>query len=539
MIQNGYSSRNIPSFDLFKDVYEKRIQAKKAGDKVTANTLKLVLNTTYGATLNQFNDLYDPLMARSVCISGQLYLLELAEHLLQDIDGLRIVELNTDGVMAEFDDSHYSAVKAIVDEWQQRTHFGLEEDVVERYYAKDVNNYCEVCPGGEVKVKGGYLVRGIAPAGAFNINNNATIVAKAITEYFVNKTPVEETINQCTDIAAFQLIAKAGTKYREAYHIVDGEKQPVQKVNRVYATTDERYGKLFKVKAENDAQAKIEMLPEHCIIDNTEIGSPGHLTIDKVDKQYYIDLAKKRIDDFLGIKPEKKGRSKKMAAEKRNVYQKLATVREKFMAAGAKKTGRNVDLSYKYFELDDIVPVAQPLFMAEGLITLVTFNDELAALTVVNMENPSESIMFTSPMKEWAGNRAVNPLQALGACETYQRRYLYMVALDICEPDQIDNTESIQKGLTSPAPAQKMPATPAQREEVKQELTAPDDQATELQLTQLKKALKKLKEAHPDKEPWMIQVATRTEGYKKISKTDCEALMKKIGEMLKEKENVA
>lgn len=93
MIRNGYSSRNIPSFQDFEDVYHRRIEAKKTGDKATANSLKLVLNTTYGATLNQYNDLYDPLQARSVCISGQLYLLELANHLLKDIPGLRVVEL--------------------------------------------------------------------------------------------------------------------------------------------------------------------------------------------------------------------------------------------------------------------------------------------------------------------------------------------------------------------------------------------------------------------------------------------------------------
>ena len=539
MIQNGYVSRSIPSAQQFEEIYHKRIAAKKSGDKATANAFKLVLNTTYGATLNQYNDLYDPLMARSVCISGQLYLLELAEHLFQTCEGLRIIQLNTDGIMIEFAQDQYPAVKELIDEWQERTHFGLEEDSIERIYQKDVNNYVEIGPRESVKSKGGYLVRGIAPAGAFNINNNATIVCKAIMEYFVHGTPVEQTINECSDISAFQLIAKAGAKYREAYHIVDGEKRPVQRVNRVYATTDERYGKLFKVKAETDASAKIEMLPEHCVIDNTAIGSPNHLPLDRVDRQFYIALAKKRIDDFLGIKPEKKGRTKKMATEKRNVYQKLAAVREKFLAAGAKKTGRNVDLSYKYFELDDIVPVAQPLFMAEGLLPLVSFTSETATMTIVNMEKPDENILFQSPMKEWAGNRAVNPLQALGASETYQRRYLYMTALDICEPDQIDNSQSLQKGEEAPAPAKKPPATPQQRENVKKELTAADGNATELQLQQLTKALGKLRKARPDKEEWLLQLATRTKGFTEISKTDCEALMKKVGEMLKETEGAA
>ncbi len=59
------------------------------------------MNTTYGALLNKYNDLFDPLMGRSVCITGQLFLLELAEHLYADIPGLKIVQLNTDGIIVE------------------------------------------------------------------------------------------------------------------------------------------------------------------------------------------------------------------------------------------------------------------------------------------------------------------------------------------------------------------------------------------------------------------------------------------------------
>lgn len=97
----GYTSRNIPSAEVFENVLETRMRAKASGDKATANALKLVVNTTYGALLNKYNDLFDPLMGRSVCITGQLFLLELAEHLYADIPGLKIVQLNTDGIMVE------------------------------------------------------------------------------------------------------------------------------------------------------------------------------------------------------------------------------------------------------------------------------------------------------------------------------------------------------------------------------------------------------------------------------------------------------
>ena len=524
----GYTSRNIPSPDVFKNVLEQRMKAKAAGDKATANALKLVVNTTYGAMLNQYNDLFDPLMGRSVCITGQLFLLELAQNLYKNVEDLRIVQLNTDGVMIEFYEDQYDEVLAIVNEWQQRTGFELEEDSVALIAQKDVNNYVEVQPSGSVKIKGGYLVRGIAPAGAFNINNNACIVATALKEYFVHGTPVEDTINGCDDIFQFQLIAKAGAKYREAYHLVDGEQTPVQKVNRVYATKDERYGKLFKVKAENDATAKIEMLPEHCIIDND-----NQLTIDDVDKTFYIEMAKKRINDFLGVKPEKKERKKKMAAAKtaekpKNVFAKLLEARVKFLAAGVKKSGKNMHLKFTYFELEDIVPVATPIFAELGLLPLVNFTDEAATMTVVNVDEPSEIIQFTSPMRNIEGNAATNAVQALGASETYQRRYLYMAALDITESDTLDGTA----GAPAPAPTPKAPPTPEQREAVKKELTNAEGNASDLQIKQLKNALTQLRSKDPSKEKWIAQVAIATQGFTKMTKTDCENILTKVSEML-------
>ena len=528
----GYTSRNIPSPEVFSEVLESRMKAKAAGDTAKANALKLVVNTTYGASLNKYNDLCDPLQGRSVCITGQLFLLEMAQHLYKDIPDLRIVQLNTDGIMIEFDDSQYDQVQEILNEWQSRTGFELEEDSIAQIAQKDVNNYVEVQPSGKFKTKGGYLVRGIAPAGAFNVNNNATIVAKALVEYFVHDTPPEDTINACDDIFQFQIIAKAGAKYREAYHMVDGEKVPVQKVNRIYATKDTRYGKLFKVKAENDAEAKIEMLPEHCIIDND-----NHLTIADVDKQFYIDMAKKRINDFMGIKPEKKGRKTSMAnATPKNVYQKLLEARVLFMEEDVKKSGKNMKMSYKYFELQDIVPVATPIFHKVGLLPVVTFTNEDAMMTIFNVDNPGEFVLFTSPMREIepiisakTGGEVTNAIQRLGSVETYQRRYLYMIALDIVESDDI---EAATGNNPPPAPKPSAPVTPEKRQEVTKTLTAPEGNATELQIKGLKTALAKLREADPTKEDMITNLALQTNGFTNISKADCETLIKSVTEML-------
>jgi len=322
--------------------------------------------------------------------------------------------------------------------------------------------------------------------------------------------------------------------------MVDGEKIPVQKVNRIYATKDPRYGKLFKVKAENDAEAKIEMLPEHCIIDND-----NHLTIADVDKQFYIDMAKKRINDFMGIKPEKKGRKSKMATQvapnppTMNVYQKLLEARVLFMEEDVKKSGKNMKMSYKYFELQDIVPVALSIFRKVGLVPIVNFSNEVATMTLVNVDKPDEFIYFNSPMRDIepiistkTGGEVTNAIQRLGSVETYQRRYLYMVALDIVESDSI---EPLTGDNTPPAPKPTAPATPEKRQEVTKTLTDPEGKATELQIKGLKTALSKLMEADPTKEDFVAQIAMQTNGLTDISKADCEKLVQAITTMLEGK----
>ena len=321
----GFCSRNIPSPQVYVDTLEERVQAKKAGDKVTANALKLVLNTTYGTMLNgkdgvAFNDLYDPLMGRSVCITGQLLLLELSMHLVSECPTLKIIQLNTDGIMVSFDNSDEAKWQEITQEWQDRTGFELEEDFIQKIVQRDVNNYVEVPVGdGKPKVKGGALVRGILtnanidftkmglPAwenmsgGAWNINNNAVIVARAIQDYFVKGVDPEETIMASKNILDFQVIAKVGGKYSGCYQMVGEDKVPVQKVNRVYATADRRCGTIYKTHAVTGKDAKVPSLPVHCMVDNN-----NELAIDVVDRNWYLKLAQKNIREFLGVKPPRK-----------------------------------------------------------------------------------------------------------------------------------------------------------------------------------------------------------------------------------------
>lgn len=221
-----------------------------------------------------------------------------------------------------------------------------------------------------------------------------------------------------------------------------------------------------------------------------------------------------------------------------NVYQKLLKARAEFLKADVQKTGKNMHLSFKYFELNDIVPTAIRIFSEVGIVPLVNFTADTASMTIVNTDNPEETITFVAPFNQIApivsnaGKQATNEMQALGSSITYMRRYLYMMALDICENDGIDG--ELGKGETpaTPPAEKKAPATPEQRQEVKENLTAPEENATALQIKGLKAVLKKLKDADPSKEEMIANIAVQTNGFTTITKSDCETLIERITAML-------
>lgn len=532
----NYISRNVPDPQLYFQLRKDRIEAKHNGDEQTATDLKTPLNAMSGAQENQYNDLYDPLSTRSMRISGQLFLTMLAMSLLKECKTIKLLNFNTDGLMYSVDKSELPIVEKVSAQWEKTTRFELETDEIDKVWIKDINSLLIIMKRGKVKTVGSYLNYGISVKGAWSINNNAIIVKKALIDYFVKGIPPEDTINTCDDIFQFQIIAKAGRTYRESYHLVDGKKIPVQKVNRIYATTNPRYGKVFKVKAdsEDDSGDRIALLPEHCIIDND-----NHLTIHDVDKQFYIDLARKRINDFIGLKPEKKGSNMaEKTTPKMNVYQKLLEARSRFLEEDVKKSGKNMKMSYKYFELQDIVPVATPIFRSLGLLPITTFTDDVAMMTMVNVEDPSDCIVFTSPMKEIepivstkTGGEVTNAIQRLGSVETYQRRYLYMTALDIVESDGID------AGTSDIPPVKETPkfVSPEQRKKVTENLTAPDANADDLQIAGLKNAVAALLEKDSSQEDFVTQLAIQTEGFTKITKSDCAAITSAVTEMLEGK----
>ena len=120
------------------------------------------------------------------------------------------------------------------------------------------------------------------------------------------------------------------------------------------------------------------------------------------------------------------------------VLKKLIAVRNELAHLPLNKSGHNKFAGYKYFELGDFLPSVQMLFEKHGLCDVICFNEDLATMTIHDVEDNS-SVVFTSPMGS-ANLKGCHEVQNIGAVESYQRRYLYTVALAITENDVLDAT---------------------------------------------------------------------------------------------------
>ena len=225
-----------------------------------------------------------------------------------------------------------------------------------------------------------------------------------------------------------------------------------------------------------------------------------------------------------------------------NAMQKLQIARVEFLNAGVKKTGKNISLEFKYFELEDIVPVAEAIFGKVGLLMVPTFGKEYASAKVYNCDDRGEEpIVFEAPFTQIApiisnsGKAVTNEMQALGSSITYMRRYLWQLVLDIIEADDIDASLGKDTDGAPPAPkaTKKAPVTTEQRNEIKKELTAPPAEAAdESSVGDLKAVLKKLLELDSEQESFVQSIAMKTEGFSKITKDQCDHLISGVKEML-------
>ena len=119
-----------------------------------------------------------------------------------------------------------------------------------------------------------------------------------------------------------------------------------------------------------------------------------------------------------------------------SVYIKLNAARDSLQNSRLKKSGQNKFAGYSYFELGDFLPTINNIFNNIGLCGVVSFTSELATLTITDVDDKSQ-IVITSPMGS-AALKGCHEVQNIGAVETYQRRYLWVTAMEIVEHDALD-----------------------------------------------------------------------------------------------------
>ena len=313
MIRYNLHSRNMADPKKYVEIYHTRLKYKAEKNPLQL-PLKLVLNGTYGVMKDPNNALYDPLQANRVCVYGQLLLLDLMERL----EGhCQIIQSNTDGVLVKLpdgSDESYYIIDDICHEWEKRTGLTLEFDEFAEVYQKDVNNYILI-PHGELyddkgkprwKSKGAYVKKLNA------LDYDLPIVNRALVDFMVRGIPVEKTIQDCNDLKEFQLVTKISSKFTHiiygcTYHYDKSVEpprliydQPGQALNekciRVFASKNPSKGGVFKVAAKTGKPMKIANSPEHCFLYNDEVN--GVSCPPELDKQWYVEMALKRLKDF-------------------------------------------------------------------------------------------------------------------------------------------------------------------------------------------------------------------------------------------------
>ena len=299
IIEYNLMSRNVESVEKYTQIRDERLRLK-AEKNPKQQPLKIVLNATFGTFKDQYNALYDKLMSNSICISGQLLLVDLIEKIEPYCE---LIQSNTDGIFMKVENYEMvDKIKEIAAEWEKRTRLDLEWDEFSKIYQKDVNNYIIIDKNGKYKSKGAYVKK------LNDLDYDLPIVNKALINYFVHSKPLEETINECNELREFQKLVKVSSKYLYGLY---GEDKLKDRVLRVFADKREDAKGVFKVKIktnkEGNAQEvaeKIANTPEKCFINNDDIR--GLVIPEYLDKDYYIEVARKRLNDFLGISNKKK-----------------------------------------------------------------------------------------------------------------------------------------------------------------------------------------------------------------------------------------
>lgn len=317
MVNHKYLSRNVANPKKFETILKERLEMKANKDP-REQPRKIVLNSTFGASKDKWNKLYDPRQANSLCIANQLFLIDLIDKLE---DYCQIIQSNTDGILIKlYSESDEDMIKSIISEWEERTKFNMSYEYFNKIIQKDVNNYIFVADD-YIVTKGAWVKK------LSKLDNDLPIVNKAIVDYFTKGISPRETIYGSDKLIDFQKITKVSDKYDFGFHengsgqdvyqyqvpkyrIRKGEKylshyedlefrgdKLQEKIIRCFASTNPNDGAIYKKHKDKITLDKTAGTPDNAFIDNGDITEKK--VDSRLDRNWYLKLAEKRIKDFV------------------------------------------------------------------------------------------------------------------------------------------------------------------------------------------------------------------------------------------------
>jgi hypothetical protein len=275
---------------LFKKLVTQRLDAKRGGDKLTADALKIVVNACYGKLNFEHGWLFDTKASYTVTLTGQLYLLMLVEAL--EMAGIEVFYANTDGLTCKIKKGMKPQFDEICEGWQKYTELELEFAKYTKCVIRDVNNYIIKTDAGYLKTKGCFTEVVDMTKGY-----NNPVVPLALQRYFLDNVSIETSIRTHDNIYDFCKSQKVGGQYKQEFHDLNAEKTdivitPCQKTNRYFAS--KTTGKLYKKRTDN-GQLNDLIAGHNVTLLNDVKDESIHAREYSIDYPYYIAQANKIV----------------------------------------------------------------------------------------------------------------------------------------------------------------------------------------------------------------------------------------------------
>jgi len=299
-IQNGFHPLHIDKdvfCNTYKQIFEERVQKQKEGKDLEQAGLKLSLNGIFGKSGEETSAFHDRYFFYRITLNGQLSLAMLAEAFLDFIPGLEILQINTDGLTVKIKKEQEEKCERIIDRFMERTKLIMEKEYYKQMLIRDVNNYIGeyANPLKKPKLKGIF-----ATSVDWHQNNSFLAIPKAILEYFLRQTPVEETLRKNDNIYDFCGRYKATKGWEAQYKTSNREEDRVVvqthhfgKILRFYPTTEKKGS---AVKVHKDGR-EISLLSGWSVEPfNTYVKK--EMTEYNIDYTYFIVECQKVIDQI-------------------------------------------------------------------------------------------------------------------------------------------------------------------------------------------------------------------------------------------------